>query len=253
MNTKTKRSCVAFIPARAGSTRVKDKNIRVLSDHPLLAYSVSSAIQSGVFEDVIISTDSQKYADIAAAYGANVPFLRPVEFSNVLSTDFEWLYYTLNRLYEAGYHYDCFAILRPTNPFRSKETILRAWGVFKEAGNIDSLRAVEKCSQHPGKMWVIRGGLLTPILPYEKDGAPWQNHPYQALPDVYIQNASLEIAWSQVVLEGRSISGTKIFPFITEGYEGFDINEPIDFDFAEYLVKNGLAVLPALATNKKRM
>lgn len=241
-------SIVAFIPARSGSKRVSGKNIRLLCGHPLLAYSITSAKDSEIFKDVIVSTDSNEYASIAEKYGASVPFLRPPEFAQEHSTDIEWVSYTLRQLRDKGSEFDCFAILRPTGPFRNTDTIRRAWKTFLQAGDIDSLRAVELCSQHPGKMWVIRGNLLIPILPYENDGIPWHNTPYQSLPKVYIQNASLEIAWSRVALEDNSISGIKVVPFVTEGYEGFDINEPIDFDFAEYLVQRGVAILPKCKT-----
>jgi CMP-N,N'-diacetyllegionaminic acid synthase len=241
-------SIVALIPARSGSKRVSDKNIRLLYGHPLLAYSIASAKDSEIFKDVIVSTDSNEYASIAERYGASVPFLRPSEFAQEHSTDIEWVSYTLRQLRDKGSEYDCFAILRPTSPFRSKDTIRRAWKVFLEAGDIDSLRAVGPCTQHPGKMWVIRRNLLIPLLPYENEGIPWHNSPYQSLPKVYIQNASLEITWSRVALEDNSISGVKVVPFLTKGYEGFDINEPIDFDFAEYLVKRGEALLPICRT-----
>jgi len=238
-------SIVALIPARSGSKRVADKNIRVLCGHPLLAYSIASAKASGVFGEVVVSTESHEYARIAERYGGSVPFLRPSEFAQEHSTDIGWVSYTLRRLGVGGSAFECFAILRPTSPFRTEATIRRAWQAFREAGDVDSLRAVEPCRQHPGKMWVIRGNLLIPILPYENDGIPWHSSPYQSLPQVYTQNASLEIAWSRVALEGNSISGVRVVPFVTEGYEGFDINEPVDFGFAEYLVQRGVAVLPS--------
>jgi len=241
-------SIVALIPARSGSRRITDKNVRVLCGHPLLAYSIASAKASGLFGEVIVSTDSHEYAGIAEEYGGKVPFLRPSEFAQEHSTDIGWVSYTLRELRTGGSAFECFAILRPTSPFRTEGTIRRAWQAFREARDVDSLRAVEPCRQHPGKMWVIRRNLLIPILPYENDGIPWHSSPYQSLPQVYIQNASLEIAWSRVALEGNSISGVKIVPFITEGYEGFDINEPMDFDFAEYLVQRGVAVLPTCRT-----
>jgi len=237
-------SIVAFIPARSGSRRVSDKNIRPLCGHPLLAYSITSAKDSKIFKEVIVSTDSNEYASIAEKYGASVPFLRPPEFAQEHSTDIQWVSYTLRKLKDKGSEFDCFAILRPTSPFRNKDTIRMAWKTFLRAGDIDSLRAVELCSQHPGKMWVIRGNLLIPILPYANGGIPWHNTPYQSLPRVYVQNASLEMAWIRVALDDDSISGAKVVPFVTEGYAGLDINEPVDFDFAEYLVQRGLAVLP---------
>ena len=93
-------------------------------------------------------------------------------------------------------------------------------------------------------MWVIRGRRLLPLLPFGPPGQPWHSTPTQALPAVYIQNASLEIAWTRVVLEARTIAGETIVPFLTEGLEGFDINQPEDWDQAELLVARGEAVLP---------
>ena len=73
---------IAIIPARSGSKGLKDKNIRLLNGKPLLAYSVEAALESGVFDEVMVSTDSEKYAEIAKEYGASVPFLRSAELSN---------------------------------------------------------------------------------------------------------------------------------------------------------------------------
>jgi N-acylneuraminate cytidylyltransferase len=225
-------SCVALIPARSGSKRVKNKNIRELGGHPLIAYTITAAIKSGIFSDVIISTDSAEYADIASQYGAEVPFMRPSEFAGNVSPDIEWVQFTLEKLREMGREYDCFSILRPTSPFRKSETIQRAWSLFLK-NQVDSLRAVEKCSQHPGKMWVVRGNRMLPLLPFGPEGQPWHSSQYQSLPDIYVQNASLEIAWSRVVYEGNTIAGNTIVPFLTEGNEGFDINSEYDWGLAE--------------------
>jgi N-acylneuraminate cytidylyltransferase len=143
--------------------------------------------------------------------------------------------------------------LRPTSPFRTAATIQRAWSVFTSADGADSLRAVEKCTEHPGKMWVVRDDRIVPLLPPEARGAlagqgpagqPWHSTPYQALPPVYVQNASLEIAWTRVVFEGRSIAGDVMVPFITEEHEGFDINDPHDWMIAERLIADGAVRLP---------
>ena len=237
-------SVVALIPARGGSKRVPGKNIRLLGGHPLLAYSILAARQSGVFTDVILSTDSEEYAAVGRRYGASVPFLRPAELAGDLSPDIEWVAYTLGRLKEQGTCPDCFSILRPTSPFRTVETIRRAWAEFLAEDGVDSLRAVEPCSQHPGKMWVLRGRRMVPLLPLGEPGRPWHSSQYQALPLVHVQNASLEIAWTRVALEGGSIAGETVVPFLTRGLEGFDINKPEDWARAEELLRSGQAALP---------
>jgi CMP-N-acetylneuraminic acid synthetase len=245
-------SAVALIPARQGSKRVPRKNVRVLNGHPAMAYTIASAIESGVFQSVIVSTDSEEIAAIARHYGAEVPFLRPAAFAGDTSPDIEWLEHTLAELKRQGRTWDCFSLLRPTSPFRSAGTIRRAWTTFAAQDGVDSLRAVEKCMQHPGKMWVIRGQRMFPLLPFElasptpngEGGQPWHSTPYQALPAVYVQNASLEIAWTRIVFEKRTIAGDVIVPFISEGYEGFDINDPHDWLIAERLLAEGAVQLP---------
>src|SRR5262245_24908544 len=110
-------SLVALIPARSGSKRVIDKNVRLLASHPLIAYTIAAARMSGIFDAVICSTDSERYADIARYYGAEVPFLRRPEFATSISPDIEWVEDALKRLQAEGRGYECFSILRPTSPF----------------------------------------------------------------------------------------------------------------------------------------
>jgi CMP-N-acetylneuraminic acid synthetase len=238
-------SAVALIPARQGSKRVPGKNIRLLNGHPMLAYTIAPAIQSGVFDAVVVSTDSEETAAIARHYGAEVPFLRPDVFATDTSPDIEWVDYTLRELQTRGRRWDAFSLLRPTSPFRTAETIQRAWQLFASEPDVDSLRAVELCAQHPGKMWVIDGRRMRPLLDQPAPRTqPWHSTPYQALPRVYVQNASLEIAWTRVVLEKRTIAGDVLMPFITEGYEGFDINDPHDWMIAERLLADRVVTLP---------
>ena len=240
-------SLIALIPARAGSKRVPDKNIRPLAGHPVIAYTIAAAAQSGIFSAVVVSTDSKKYAEVARHYSAEIPFLRPAEMAGDLSPDIEWVEHMLKQLRDAGREYDCFSILRPTSPFRLPETIRRAWGEFLAEEGVDSLRAVEKCKQHPGKMWVLRGKRMMPLLPLGPADLPWHSTQYPGLPEVYVQNASLEIAWTRVVFEGRTISGHALMPFLTHGYEGFDVNQPYDWRLAEELVQTGQAKLPVVS------
>ncbi|MBM3820364.1 MAG: acylneuraminate cytidylyltransferase family protein [Acidimicrobiia bacterium] len=239
-------TAVAFIPARQGSKRVLGKNVRALGGHPVIAYTIVPALDSGVFESVIVSTDSEEIAAVARRYGAEVPFLRPAAFAGDTSPDIEWLEYTLQELKRRGRTWDCFSLLRPTSPFRTADTIRRAWALFSAQEGVDSLRAVEKCAQHPGKMWVVNGNRMEPLLKGGPRDQPWHSTPYQALPPVYVQNASLEIAWTRVVFETHTIAGDVLVPFITEPYEGFDINDPHDWMIAERLIADGTATLPSI-------
>jgi N-acylneuraminate cytidylyltransferase len=213
----------------------------------LLAYTIRAAVDSNLFDAVICATDSQKYADIASYYGAEVPFLRATEISGDKSPDIDWVVWMLDQLGKMGRSYDIFSILRPTSPFRLPETIQRAWKAFSDDPKADSLRAVEKCKQHPGKMWVVRGQRMLPLMPFNNDTTPWHSSQYAALPKMYAQNASLEIAWSRIALKEKTIAGQAIIPFISQGLEGFDINEPEDWLLAEHHLANGPACLPVIS------
>lgn len=237
-------SLLGLIPARSGSTRVVDKNVRRLGGHPLIAYTIAAARASGVFSRVIVSTDSEHYGAIARHYGAEVPFLRPLNLASATSPDIEWLGHMLGELASADNHYDCFSILRPTSPFRTADTIRRAWSAFQAEMGVDSLRAVEKVGQHPGKMWVLRGRRMMPLMPLTPTDRPWHSMQMAALPEVYVQNASLEIAWTRVVLEEGTIAGITVMPFLTNEIEGFDINNAYDWTHAEAMLRDGSARLP---------
>ncbi len=237
-------SAVALIPARAGSQRVPGKNVVPLAGQPLIAYSIAAARQSGVFAAVVVSTDSHEIAAIAEAHGAEVPGLRPAELSTATSPDVEWVVHVMRERDE-----EIFSILRPTSPFRGPGTISRAMDRFLELGDrVDSLRAVERCRQHPAKMWTLAGDLLEPLLPQPEGETPLHSRQYQSLPAVYVQNSSIEIAWTRVLGPPvPTISGTRIAPFFTEGPEGLSIDYPDDLERAERLVAQGEETLPVIA------
>ncbi len=238
---KTMPNSIALIPARGGSERVPLKNIRRLFGHPLIAYSIAAARRAGIFSRIIVSTDSAKIAEIASYYGAETPFLRPVEFASSFSPDIEWIKHAFSMIEEK---YECFSIIRPTSPFRTPETILRAWKQFLAVPEADSLRAVELCKQHPGKMWELDGDLMRPLLDQSHLEVAWHAGQYQALPKVYVQNSALEIAWTRVVYQYNSREGKNVTPFMTKDFEGFSIDYEEDWERAENLVASQRAVLP---------
>ena len=236
---------VAFVPARAGSERVPHKNVRPLAGHPLLAYAIETALQSGVFERVVVSTDAEEIAEVARWYGAEVPFLRPAEYATATSPDVEWLSFTLPRL---GEEFDLFALVRATNPFRGPDAVRRGLEQLLATPEADSLRAVELVKQHPGKMWTLAedSRTMTPLLDQSQLEVAWHAGQYQALPRVYSQNSALEIAWTRVVSETGTREGRVLAPFFTEGHEGFNVDDEEDWERAERLVASGAATLPAV-------
>jgi CMP-N,N'-diacetyllegionaminic acid synthase len=236
---------VAFVPARSGSERVPHKNIRSLAGHPLLAYAIEAALQSGAFERVVVSTDSDEIADVARWYGADVPFLRPPEYATSTSPDVEWLAYTLEHLDD---RFDLFALVRATNPFRGPDVVRRGFEQLLATPEADSLRAVELVKQHPGKMWRLAedGRTMQPILDQSHLDVAWHAGQYQALPQVYVQNSALEIAWTRVVTDTGTREGRVLAPFLTQGLEGFNVDDEEDWERAERLVEAGAVMLTAV-------
>ena len=236
-------SAVAFVPARSGSERVPHKNVRPLAGHPLLAYAIATAVQSDRFERVVVSTDSDEIADVARWYGADVPFLRPAEYATATSPDIEWLLYTLEHLDE---RFELFALVRATNPFRGPDVVRRGLEQLLATPEADSIRAVERVKQHPGKMWLLSGDgrTMSPLLDQSELDVAWHAGQYQALPPVYSQNSALEIAWTRVVTETGTREGSVLAPFLTQGLEGFNVDDEDDWEQAARLVASGEATLP---------
>ncbi len=234
---------VALIPARAGSVRVPGKNVRPLAGHPLLAYSIAAARESELFDAILVSTDSEGTAEVARAYGAEVPGLRPAEMAGARSPDIEWISHVL-----AGSDAEHFSILRPTSPFRRGATIRRAWDAFQAVPGADSVRAVRPVREHPGKMWVLEGELMRPLMAQTPGEVPTHSRQTAALPPVWVQDSSLEIARTAIVARGE-IAGERVVPFVAEGVEGFSIDYPDDWEAAERIAAEQPGALPPIAVH----
>lgn len=229
-----------LIPARAGSKRVPGKNVRLLGGKPLIQWTIDAAKAANVAK-IIVSTDDWDTLAIAVSCGLcrhDVAMRKP-EHATAAAPDILWVLDVLPMV-ETPY----VAICRPTSPFRTASTIRRGYAAFIHSG-ADSIRAVEKVlAPHPGKMWLVEGGRLRPIMDdyYVIDNelpVPWHSMPTQSLPAAYKQNASLEIAKVDVIRSTQTISGHRIAPFFTEALEGFDINTEEDFAEAEAIIASG--------------
>jgi N-acylneuraminate cytidylyltransferase len=242
-------SVVALIPARSGSERVRDKNIRPLRGHPLLAYPIAAAREAGIFDRIVCSTDSGKIAEVAQRYGADVPFLRPSELATATAPDIEWIRHALEQL---DGHYDLFAIVRATNPFRGSDVLRRGLEQLLATPEADSIRAVEPVKQHPGKMWVVEGRTMRPLLEQSHLKVAWHAGQYPALPEIYVQNSALEIAWTRVVSQTGTREGRVVAPYLTKGYEGFNIDDEEDWDRARRLLDSHAVALPSVKLAEPR-
>ena len=237
---------IALIPARQGSLRLPGKNVKLLNGIPLIAFSIHSAINSGLFDEVIVSTDSAEIAAIAKDWGASVPDLRPAEFSTSTSTDLEWVMHAVKHLVSAPLELiDCITILRPTSPLRTALTIKNAMKAFKSNPWAESLRAMEITQVHPGKMWRVNNDMeASPYLDQSNEPIPSHNRPTQSLEVLWVQNASLEITHLNDLLKSNSISGTRVMAYEMPGFEGFDLNTPLDWKLLECLAQELPSIIP---------
>ena len=243
---------VALIPARSGSKRIPGKNLRLLNGVPLLAYTIVAARESGIFDKIVVSTNDEGIANVALKYGAIVPELRPEILASDSSPDIEWVMHALNQ-WLCDSLPDYIAILRPTSPLRQPKTLINAFEILKANSWADSLRAMEIVSQHPGKMWKVDSDWKARPMEMQLPGrVPSHSSPSQSLEEVWIQNASLEIARVQKILETKLISGNNVIAYQMPRREGFDINTPDDFLFLEMLCERNPEILPNLTRHEAR-
>jgi len=229
---------LALIPARSGSKRVENKNIRLLGGKPLITYTIEEAKKSSLINRIIVSTDNEEIAKIALKYNAEVPFLRPKEISSSDSTEYEFHIHAVNWLKEnENYIPDYIVNLYPTTPFRKSSTIDNAISLILNDENADTLRSLKKVSEHPNKMWkFISDSYVTPYIKSENKN--FQTLSYQLFEEVYIQNASIYVIKKSVLDEFKSTIGKKIIGFVMDEFESIDINYEIDFKLAETYLNN---------------
>jgi len=227
------KNVLAIIPARSGSKSVKHKNIRLMNNKPLLAYSIEHALKSERINRVIVSTDSKEYAQIAAEYGAEVPFIRPSELSGDYSLDIEVFQHALDFLKKENYIPDIIVHLRPTFPIRNVQDIDKMVDMMLQDETIDSIRCVVPAKEIPHKMWYLEGdGELKPLL---NDISEGYNLPRQKLPKTFYQNACIDVINPRAILQYSSMSGKNIKGFLMK--QNFDIDTEEEFIQAENYLK----------------
>ena len=236
---------LCLIPARSNSKGIPHKNIKLLNNKPLLAYSIEQALQSKYYKNnkmrVVLTTDSEHYASIGKKYGAEVPILRPDEISGDLSTDFEFTEHMVNYLNNnENYKPDVILQLRPTQPLRKIEDIDNCLDIFIENyENYDSLRTVVPFNKSPFKMYKITDNLLIPLLPnLEIDNEaiiePF-NQCRQLLPECYLHNGYIDIL-KPYLIPTKKISGNRIYPYIMDEKDTIDIDYIEDWNKCEKLM-----------------
>ena len=233
LNHINKGQVVAIIPARSGSKGVKDKNIRLLNGFPMISYTIAAAKLAKNIDRVVVSTDSEKYAEIARQYGAETPFLRPAEISGDKATDIEFMEHAINWFYEnEGSVPEYWVHLRPTNPLRDCSIIDKAILGFKNDDKADSLRSAHLADVSPFK-WFLRSenGYFQTFNGISLDEA---NKPRQDFPDVYIPDGYVDLLRTAYIVKNDLLHGEKMIAF--ESPDCIDVDNVRDFDELEKVV-----------------
>jgi CMP-N,N'-diacetyllegionaminic acid synthase len=232
---------LAIIPARGGSKSIPRKNILPLAGKPLIAWKIESAQRSKFITRTIISTDDQEIADVAQSYGAEVPFLRPADIAQDLSTDVEFLEHALAFLKEKeGYRPEIILRLPPTSPLCTEVHIDEGIQKLLSTPEADAVRPITEAPKHPYKMWKISedGNWLEPFLAKAVTGFDEpHNLPRQLFPKVCVHTGAMDVLRRGTLERYRSTSGKKLAYFYMKPEDSINIDYPIDFEIAEILMK----------------
>lgn len=227
---------VAIVPARSGSKTIEGKNITPLGNHPLIAYSIVTGIQSSLIDDVIVSTDSKEYAEISRNYGADVPFLRPKKISRDDSTDLEFVQHYLRVLDENGISHPRLIVhLRPTTPLRETFVVDAAIQYMLNTPEASSLRSMQPTNTTPYKLFRLDGEYARPFMDYP--GVPeFYNKPRQFFEPTYDPNGYVDILRPAVIIHEGQLHGNHMKLWVTDPVA--DIDTLADYEEAKLLLND---------------
>ena len=221
---------IAIIPARSGSKGLPDKNIKNLCGKPLMAYSIEAAIESNCFDEIFVSTDSKKYADIAQQYGANASFLRSKELSSDTAGSWDVVREVLSEFEKRGKVFDKIMLLQPTSPLRTAEDIVNAFKLMKEK-NANSILGVTETDHSP--IWcntLPKDGCMDSFINKE-----YVNVPRQLLPKYYRINGAIYLL-TKSELYREIMFCDRCYSYVMPIEKSVDIDRSIDFFVAECLM-----------------
>lgn len=238
------KNVLVIIQARGGSKGIPGKNIKELCGKPLIAWTIEAAKLAKTVTRVIVSTDDSQIAEVAKKFGAEVPFLRPAELAGDGAKSIGLLEHALNWLKEKeNYKADVVVQLKPTNPLRTAETIDQAVLTYQTDPSVDAVITVVKAQIHPLKTWRFdaKHEFLAPFVPEEVFGIKEAaKAPRQKLPEAYGNNSCVHVINPATILEKHSSIGTKIKGLALSREESINIDEPIDFEIAELILRKRL-------------
>lgn len=224
-------SNIAIIPARSGSKGLKDKNIKELCGMPLIAYSIIAAKESGMFDTVMLSTDSEKYAEIGKRYGAVVPFLRSTETSSDNAGSWDVVKEVLEKYKKLGKEFDTVVLLQPTSPLRTAQDIINVFG-FKEEKKANAVVSV--CEMDHSPLWsnTLPKSLSMECFSRIKDVSRQQLETY------YRVNGAIYLIKTECLYNGKTIYENNCFAYIMPRERSIDIDTELDFVIAKTLINS---------------
>ncbi len=227
---------IAIIPARSGSKGLKDKNIKELNSKPLLAYSIEAAKNSQLFDEIMVSTDSEKYAEIAKSFGANVPFLRSETNSGDKASSWNVVIEVLSRYLEKGEKFDSICLLQPTSPLRTSQDIIGSYKLL-DSKQADAVTSV--CEVDHSPLWVMTLPENLSLVEFNKRDS---DTPRQFLEKYYRLNGAVYIRKIKYDNSKIQILDSKDYAFIMPREHSIDIDTELDFIIAKslllYSIKN---------------
>jgi CMP-N-acetylneuraminic acid synthetase len=222
---------LAVIPARSGSKGIKDKNIKLLAGIPLIGYTIKAALESNMYEKVMVSTDSPQYAKIAKELGAEVPFLRNEITSQDTSTSWDVIKEVVNQYEERGHKFDLITLLQPTSPLRDANDIIGAHKLFaaKDANSVISV-----CEAEHSPLWsnIIGNDLSMEHFAETDDVVSCR----QELSIYYRENGAIYIINDIALNNINNIFKEKCYAYIMAQSHSIDIDSELDFMIAEAIL-----------------
>lgn len=236
-----KPEVLAIVPARGGSKGIPRKNIKEFAGYPLISYSIAAGLQAETVTRTIVSTDDEEIAAVAREWGAETPFLRPVELASDQSLDLPVYQHALKWLKEQeGYEPDVVVQLRPTSPVRPVDCVDGAVRMLLKNPQADCVRGVVPAGQNPHKMWRRDdgSGKLSPLLTVPGIDEPY-NAPRQILPPVYWQTGHIDAIRPETIMKKNSMTGETLLGMVIDPQFTIDIDTPKDWARSEWLVWHG--------------
>ncbi len=226
---------LGVITARSGSKGIPGKNTRPLCGRPLIAYTIEAARDSSLLTDCIVSTDDAGIAEVAREAGAEVPFLRPPELAGDEISTLPVLVHALQEIeWQRGTTYDYVLTLQPTSPFRTAEDIDAVIRIARSSRPSCVVSVKRVTDGDPRKTKRIVDGRLVDYFP---DHPEVFGQPRQAIEQTFRRNAALYLTRRDTLL-GGSIYGPDVVPYEMPEERSLDINTPLDFAFAEFLLRS---------------